>query len=248
MKRQFVNQTGDSSKFWTIEQMDNYYMVTWGKIGTQGRTNAKSFNDSDECVKEVEKLIREKTNKGYQEVIDLTQLQDKPIQDYKPMDEEVFWEIIMSFNWDKTGDDDAVLRPAVKRLSSMTVEDIYKFADILSEKLYMLDGVNYATNIGEESYKGEGQHFSVDYFLYVRCCVVANGKKYFDIVLANPTQMPKEMDFEALLYLPMESYNKKTKTEDYDYTPKFNYETFSNVDGWNPNEKKSKWKFWKNDN
>lgn len=245
MKRHFINQTGDSNKFWTIEQLDKTYSVTWGKIGTEGRTNNKSFIDNDECCKEVEKLIKEKINKGYQEVNDLTEVQDKPIQDYKPMNEEIFWDIIMSFNWDKTGDDDAVLRPAVKRLSSMTIEDIHKFADILSEKLFLLDGITYASNIGEESYKGEGKHFSVDYFLYVRCCVVANGKKYFETVLANPKQMPKEMDFEALLYLPMEAYNKKSKTEDYDYTPKFNVETFSNVDNWDPNKvKKSKWKFW----
>lgn len=114
----------------------------------------------------------------------------------------------------------------------MTVEDIYKFADILAEKLYMLDGITYASNIGEDSYKGKNEHFSVDYFLYVRCCVVANGKDYFNYVISNPDQMPKNGDFEPLLYLPMETFNKKTKTEDYDYITKFDYETFSNVDGW----------------
>ncbi|MBI2410620.1 MAG: DUF4240 domain-containing protein [Candidatus Kerfeldbacteria bacterium] len=148
------------------------------------------------------------------------------------MNEDVFWEIIALFNWDKTGDDDAVLRPAVKKLASMAIEDIYQFADILSEKLYLLDGIEYASNIGEESYKGEDKYFSVDNFLYVRCCVVANGKDYFNRIIANPEQMPKEIDFEPLLYLPNEAYNKKTKSEDYDHEPKFNFETFSNSDGW----------------
>lgn len=38
------------------------------------------------------------------------------------------------------------MRPAVKRLASMTVDDIYKFDEILAEKLYMLDGIAYASN------------------------------------------------------------------------------------------------------
>jgi predicted DNA-binding WGR domain protein len=232
MKRLFINQTGDSNKFWSINQADNSYTVTWGKIGTDGRTTDKTFLTADDCNKEVEKLIKEKLSKGYHEVSGQQNLPEKPIQENKPMDEELFWEIISSFNWKKTGDDDAVLRPAIKRLASMTIEDIYKFADILSEKLFILDGIRYASNIGADSYKGEDKHFSVDYFLYVRCCVAANGKDYFNHITLHPEQMPKEVDFEPLLYLPMEAYNKKTKTEDYDYIPKFDYETFSNVDGW----------------
>ena len=133
---------------------------------------------------------------------------------------------------EKTGDDDAVLRPALKRLSSMKVEDIYIFSDILSEKLYSLDGINYASNIGDFSYKDETQYFSNDYFLYVRCCVVANGKEFYEFVLANPTEMPKDLDFEALLYLPDEAYKKLTNTEQYDYQPKFDYETYANSEKW----------------
>lgn len=245
MKRTYINQTGDSNKYWVIEHLENSYTVTWGKIGTEGRTNTKSFENSESCQKDVEKLIKEKLNKGYHEIADLSQVQDKPAQVHKPMDEDVFWQIISLFNWAKTGDDDAVLRPAVKQLASMTVEDIYKFADILSEKLFMLDGLAFASNIGEESYTGKDEHFSVDYFLYVRCCVVANGKDYFNMVKADPTKMPKDMDFEALLYLPDAAYNKKTKAEDYDYEPKFNFETFSNVNGWEANDKeKPWWKLW----
>lgn len=63
--------------------------------------------------------------------------------------------------------------------------------------------------IGEDSCRGENEQFSVDYFLYVRCCVVANGKEYFEMVVSNPEQMPKDIDFEPLLYLAMEAYNKK---------------------------------------
>ena len=114
----------------------------------------------------------------------------------------------------------------------MTVEDIQQFAEILAEKLFNLDGFVYASNIGPDSYNGEDQFFSNDYFLYVRCCVVANGKEYYESVLADPTQMPKEMDFEALLYLADEAYNKKMKTEEENLDTKLSFETFSNINGW----------------
>lgn len=246
MKRFFINQGGDSNKFWTIEQAGHAYTVHWGKIGAAARSNTKEFASVLECATEMQKLIGEKLKRGYSEVAALEAVVDKPQKLYAPMSEAVFWEIISLFNWKKTGDDAAVLRPAVNYLAQLEIEDIYKFADILSEKLYLLDGIAYASNIGEESYINENEPFSVDYFLYVRCCVVANGKDFFSDVLKNPEEMPEEMDFEALLYLPEEAYTKKTKMEDYGYQPKFDFETFSNKDGWNPGAKAKKpiWKFW----
>ncbi|MGC3944406.1 MAG: DUF4240 domain-containing protein [Chryseolinea sp.] len=232
MKRLFVNQSGDSNKFWSIDQSGNSYTVTWGKVGTDGRTNDKTFSSPDECTREVDKLVKEKLGKGYHEVSDEVSILKKPVQAYRPMDEDLFWEVISLFDWKKLGDDDAVIRPAVKRLAGMTIEDIYEFEDIMSEKLYQLDGITYASNIGEDSYKGDDQHFSVDYFLYVRCCVVANGRDVFNYILSHPEEMPKGMDFEALLNVAMEAYNKKTRTDDYFHVTKFNYETFSNIEGW----------------
>ncbi len=232
MKRIFINQTGNSNKFWTIEQNDNTYSVQWGKLGTDGRSNEKEFTTKEECSNEVEKSIKEKISKGYSETNDLTTISEKPISEYKPMDEEVFWEIIATFNWKKAGDDDAVLRPAFKKLVSMTVEDIKLFAEILAEKLYNLDGLLYASSIGPDSYKGENEFFSADYFLYVRCCVVANGKDFYNHVLNNPTEMPKEIDFEALLYLADDAYNKKLKTEDECIETNLSFETFSNAEKW----------------
>jgi len=231
MKRIFINQTEDSNKFWTVEQFNEKYIVQWGKLGTDGRSNEKEFVTKDLCSREIQKLIKEKINKGYSETNDLTNIPDKPHSEYKPMDEEVFWQIISSFNWKKTGDDDAVLKPALKKLVAMTIEDIKQFAEILATKLYELDGLVYASNIGPDSYKSENEFFSVDYFLYVRCCVVANGKDYYH-VLNNPKEMPKEMDFEALLYLADEAYNKKLKTEEEFIETKLSFETFSNIEKW----------------
>ena len=43
--------------------------------------------------------------------------------------------------------------------------------------------------------------------------------------------MPKNSDFEAILYLPAEAYKIKTGKE-MNYVPKYIPETFSNSKGW----------------
>lgn len=50
---------------------------------------------------------------------------------------------------------------------------IYQFEDKLSEKLYQLDQKVFAEQGNENGYRSDS-HFSVDIFLYSRCCVVAN--------------------------------------------------------------------------
>ena len=146
------------------------------------------------------------------------------------MSDEVFWQIIGLFNWKKTGDDDAVIKPAVAALARMSEADIERFEDILAEKLYGLDTQAHAREIGEDAYR-EGKHFSVDWFLYARCVVVANGRVYYEKVRANPSEMPKDMEFEALLSVGPHAYERKTGRELKHITP-LSYETYSNIAGW----------------
>jgi hypothetical protein len=147
-----------------------------------------------------------------------------------PLSNARFWEIIDLLDWEKEGDDDAVLAPALERLAQEPVRHIFEFADLLSEKLYLLDGIVYAKHIGEDAWSPD-RYFSVDNFLYARCCVIANGKNAFEQVLQNPDMMPKDFTFEALLYLPSTAYTRKTNAK-YAYTPAFPIETYSNEKGW----------------
>lgn len=147
------------------------------------------------------------------------------------MDENEFWNIISMFNWKYTGNDDKVLKRAINYLAKKSNEDIYKFYDILSKLLYGLDGIEYAKNIGEDSYIDEDSPFSEDWFLYVRCVVVANGSDYYYEVLNNPKEIPKDMEFEALLYVAQEAYEKKNNDE-FDYVSEYDFETFSNKEKW----------------
>jgi hypothetical protein len=147
------------------------------------------------------------------------------------VDENEFWNIIAMFNWRYGGNDDKVLKKAINYLSKKSNEDIYKFHEILSKLLYDLDGIEYAKNIGEDSYIDEDGPFSEDCFLYARCVVVANGREYYYGVLNNPKEMPKDIEFESLLYIVEEAYEKKNN-DDFDYVAEYDFETFSNKDKW----------------
>jgi hypothetical protein len=145
--------------------------------------------------------------------------------------EEDFWNVIHLLDWSQNEENnDKVLAPAIEYLSQLAPALIFRFQDILAEKLFQLDKQIYAENIGEDSYHPE-KPFSADHFLYARACVVANGKAYFEKVLDDPTQMPKDLTFEPLLNLAGKAYQKKTG-QDFDYFPTMVYETFSNPEGW----------------
>lgn len=153
------------------------------------------------------------------------------LRDKSPADElfseSDFWQIIDNIDWSKKTSKDK-LESAVKKLSSRPISHIYIFADKLSEKLYYLDTRQHA-----ETYSAnEPNHFiSVDDFLYARCAVVAEGWEYYEKVLNNPLLMPDEIVFEALLNVADEAYELKMG-EEFNYVPSYNYETYSNKQGW----------------
>lgn len=144
--------------------------------------------------------------------------------------EERFWEIISLFDWTDDEDNDRVLAPALTALADSPIHHIYLFADILAAKLFSLDAQIFAENIGEDAYTPD-KYFSVDNFLYARCCVIANGKEMYEGVLKNPTLMPKDLTFESLLYLASDAYFKKTGKE-FEYLSTIPIETYSNKAGW----------------
>ena len=57
---------GSSSKFWEIELNASSFTVVYGKLGTTGQTQTKSFASDALARKEFDKLVAEKTKKGYQ--------------------------------------------------------------------------------------------------------------------------------------------------------------------------------------
>nr|WP_295874331.1 WGR domain-containing protein [uncultured Chitinophaga sp.] len=76
MKKKFIYQDDQSHKFWDIAISGTSLTVTFGKAGTQGQTQTKTFATEDECRTAASKLIAEKTKKGYQPVEEAAQLTD----------------------------------------------------------------------------------------------------------------------------------------------------------------------------
>jgi predicted DNA-binding WGR domain protein len=66
--RRFELIEGTASKFWEIEQADAELNIRWGRIGTAGQSQTKSFADAGKAAFALTKLAAEKSGKGYSEV------------------------------------------------------------------------------------------------------------------------------------------------------------------------------------
>jgi predicted DNA-binding WGR domain protein len=67
-RRRFEFDDGRSAKFWEIDVVGDRHTVRYGKLGTAGRTVEKQFAAAGDAKVSADKLIREKTRKGYREV------------------------------------------------------------------------------------------------------------------------------------------------------------------------------------
>ena len=60
-----TRKSENAAKFWEVNLVDNTIVVRYGRIGTNGQTKEKNFSTREEAEQEVEKLVKEKTKKGY---------------------------------------------------------------------------------------------------------------------------------------------------------------------------------------
>jgi hypothetical protein len=149
------------------------------------------------------------------------------------MDDSTFWDLIGRLDWSAEGDDERVVAPLVKALSNLPDRDIAGFADQLARRLYALDGLAWAAESGPTIWSGDVDSLSVDGVLYARLAVVANGQALYDAVLADPSKMPKDTEFESLLYVASTAYERKTGLDDDgSLDSAVSFETFSNAEGW----------------
>lgn len=149
------------------------------------------------------------------------------------MDDATFWGLIARLDWSREGDDEAVVAPLVKALSDMPDRAIAGFNDQLARKLHAIDGRAWARESGSTIWWGEPDSLSVDEFLYARLAVVANGQTFYEEVLADPSRMPKDIEFESLLYVASTAYERKTGLDDDgSLDSPVSFETFANEAGW----------------
>ncbi len=76
----YIYQDEKSHKFWAVEQQRNELHITWGKVGTNGQSQVKSFADTAAAEKAELKLIAEKTKKGYVEEVSVMTPTSVPTQ------------------------------------------------------------------------------------------------------------------------------------------------------------------------
>lgn len=71
--RLFEFHEGGSDKFWIIELNGNSHTVRYGRQGTDGQTKTKEFGSTEEARKSYDKLVAQKTKKGYVEAVSADQ-------------------------------------------------------------------------------------------------------------------------------------------------------------------------------
>ena len=66
--RRFEFVQGSSAKFWAASVEGNDFIVVYGRIGSAGTRNVKSFGSAADADREMRKKIAEKTREGYVEI------------------------------------------------------------------------------------------------------------------------------------------------------------------------------------
>ena len=145
------------------------------------------------------------------------------------MTESIFWFIMDMLDWNKQGDDEKVMAPAVRYLSKQSDEEIFDFSDIMAKLLYDIDSKKLAEKI-----YGKDDYFSGDEFLYTRCVALINGKDYYYAVKNGKKKLNRDLEFESILYLPIDAWSKKHKKspELYPHIAEYSYETGRNSELW----------------
>jgi predicted DNA-binding WGR domain protein len=77
-KRYFEFKDDKSNKFWEVELNGKELNLRWGKCGSDGQSQVKTFDSEASAQKEHDKLVAEKTKKGYKEGGAVETITDEP--------------------------------------------------------------------------------------------------------------------------------------------------------------------------
>ncbi|MFB9078376.1 DUF4240 domain-containing protein [Flavobacterium procerum] len=254
MKRKFIYQEELSDKFWDIEYNGKIQKITFGKIGTNGRETIKEFESEEECKKESEKLIAQKTKKGYQEIQENEDIPRKKELSETEKADFYFWEAIDKSNKQKKShwseyDVDEHIENLTNYLSKFGKDRLVLFEKTLQEKLSIL----YTAEIAELSiilecdFKEENgiyvfdDYLSDDGFIYFRCWLLLKGKEFFEDITSDiQSFVSGKYSFnigdcwaEGLLYVADIAYAENHENEDeseirdavYELNPKIHYDS-----------------------
>ncbi|WP_281232516.1 DUF6493 family protein [Flavobacterium gelatinilyticum] len=138
MKKTLKYIDGNSDKFWEIEVTGTSYTVTYGKNGTSGTTQTKSFGSDEECLKMAEKILAEKVKKGYSETgeVDATskpksaksKISDEILEEYDSIIKAKKIDLMLPFLKEKSKGNIEALKKHIKKSKRywMTYTDLSK--------------------------------------------------------------------------------------------------------------------------
>lgn len=127
MEKHLKYVDGTSDKFWQIKTNGSQFTVTYGKNGTSGTAQTKSFDSDEKCLKEAEKLLNEKIKKGYSDdgqvsivpsnkpKTDKQTAQQELIEEWKDLIEKSKVDALLPFLKEKTKGNIELLKKEVKK-------------------------------------------------------------------------------------------------------------------------------------
>ena len=160
MKHYLTFQDDTSDKFWQIEANGNSFTVTYGRSGTTGQSQIKTFETGEICLKEAEKVLLEKRRKGYEE-IGFEGVTSSTKSKIAPLKEDNLPQVLSEYDAiiKKKKIDD--LLPFLQKLEKRHYEPVRKH--IRKARLYWLEGLDYWSIFAKD--KGRGNEIQKDILL-----------------------------------------------------------------------------------
>lgn len=134
-------------------------------------------------------------------------------------------------DWEKKGNDFAVIEPLIALLAKWGDDLIFAFDDTMAELLYQLDTRKNAQDIYKDGI------FSGDEFLEIRCAALINSKRFYNDIINGRKKLKRDLVFPAILCVPHEAWARlhDKNPQEYPHITKFCYESMSNSEGWQEN-------------
>jgi hypothetical protein len=146
------------------------------------------------------------------------------------MTQDEFWKIMARVDQRalEAEDQHRAARPVTKQLSKLSIDKIKSFHNHLANALFALDTRKHCQASPPDQ--------TDDSFLYLRCYVIGKGRSYYESVLANPSNMPKQdMSFECIMSCAPDAWaivtNDDSLNWDYNCTEQC-FGSFVNEAGW----------------
>lgn len=227
MKRYFTFKDDNSDKFWAVQVQNNKMTVVFGKTGTAGSAQTKEFETQEAAEKEANKLIKEKSRKGYVEKVE---------DNIGKIKESEFWGLIKRAK-DKAEDTYEQVEILTEILAQRSEEDIIEFEKIF-HRLYV---ASYTSPLWAAAYIINGG-CSDDGFDYFRGWLIAQGKDVYYKSIDHPDYLAKiisdedmgEAECEDMLYVAGKAYESKTGKDYEQFLDLFSPEPYPDINlDWN---------------